>query len=710
MSKPVVLKVFKNGGVVDVKQFMHEQQIVLGSADADTHVKLQGSVSPFHASIEKRGDKYYLSDLGSSQGTYLKGSKILEAALEHGDKIAVGEYIIEFYIGAPIISATSTPSAPVVAPTPAPTPTQVAPPVVTVVATPPPAQPPVHSASTVSTTVTQQPSHMNVVPTPIVTAAPMGQTVVIRSGKKKKGEKTFAPPSVHKNLSEFIKPSKGGTVEVLIAWKERIISSYHFHKKGTVHYGTHPSCEIILPSLTSKVSKAPLLQMEGQATVFVPPGMMGSLVIENTATPLSQLFTQGRLQSSGGGSKLNLMQGEMLRLQMGADVEIVIRYASETPKPVFIPMIDFTSNGFLAILLAGILAIVMSLYVALNRVEKKEIDDEEFRTALIIDNPPPPPPVVPQPKVEPPPVEEKKVEPPPPPKKEVVKIEPKKEPTKVMEIKKTEPKREAVKQAPPRVAQTAGGGDQQAAKSMKANPNKPKSNQVGSVKQGGSVKTTDKEGAQAESATKDPKKSGIFGVFGTGGKQDRLDNTYSGGGELAGLADKATGKSGWSEDRPGEGQGSKFKETGGGQGKSNVGVSGISSGKGLGPGTGGFGGVGLGGKGTVTILPGGDAETSGGDIDRNGIRQVFINNQRALQACYERALSTDKGLGGKLVLDFDIGEQGRVLRAEMSRGKSTLVNDELASCVIARMKSWRFPEPPKNQTVQVFYPLAFANN
>ncbi|MBY0316193.1 MAG: AgmX/PglI C-terminal domain-containing protein [Bdellovibrionales bacterium] len=694
MSKPVVLKVFRNGGVVDVKQFTQEHQIILGSADADTHVKLPGAVSPFHASIEKRGDKYYLSDLGSSQGTYLKGSKILEAALEHGDKIAIGEYIIEFYVGAPTVSASTTAAPPAAAPTPVNKPIEMK---------------PVQAAPTISTSVAQAPVHMGTqaLPDMGVQASPTGDIHVFKK-KKKKGEKTFAPPSVHKNLSEFIKPTKGGTIEILVAWKERIINSYHFNKKGTVHFGTHPSCEVLLPSLNSKVSKAPLVQIDGQATVFVPPGMMGSLVADNTTTPLSQLFNTGRLQSSGSGSRLNLMQGEMLRMQMGGDLEVVVRYASDAPKPLFIPMIDFTSNGFLAVLLAAILAIVTSLYVSLNHVENKEVDEEEFRTALIIDNPPKPPPVVPQPKEEPPKVEEKKIEPPP--KKEVVKIEPKKEPAKVVEIKKQEPKREAVKQAPPRVAQKAGGGDQSAAKSMRANPNKPKSNQMGSVKQGGAVKVSNKEGAQAESITKDPKKSGIFGVFGSGGANNRLDNTYSGGGELSGLADKASGSAGSAEDRAGEGLGSKFKETGGGQGKSNVGVGGISTGKGLGPGTGGFGGVGLGGKGTVTILPGGDAETSGGDIDRNGIRQVFIQNQRALQACYERALSTDKGLGGKLVLDFDIGEQGRVLRAEMSRGKSTLVNDELAGCVISRMKNWRFPEPPKNQTVQVFYPLAFSNN
>ena len=125
-------------------------------------------------------------------------------------------------------------------------------------------------------------------------------------------------------------------------------------------------------------------------------------------------------------------------------------------------------------------------------------------------------------------------------------------------------------------------------------------------------------------------------------------------------------------------------------------------------GSGGFGGVGLGGKGSVTILPGGDGEYFGGNIDRNGIRQVFLNNQRTLQSCYESALSTDRGLSGKVVLDFDIGEQGRVLRASVSGDKSTLNNDRLSNCIVNRMKTWRFPEPPQNQTVQVFYPLAFS--
>jgi pSer/pThr/pTyr-binding forkhead associated (FHA) protein/outer membrane biosynthesis protein TonB len=700
VSKPVVLKIFRNGGVVDIKQFVDQPQIVIGASDADVQVKLQGQVSPFHASIEKRGDKYVLSDLGSSQGTYLKGAKVLEAALEHGDKIAVGEYIIEFYVGAPGVAVVA-PTTPVHAPTPAPK------------APAPPAKNMDDEDTLVDRPVPRPISQVASRVTPMASAGGgVIAAAVPSNAKRKKGEKTFAPASTYKNLNEFVRPTKGSTVEVLVAWKERVIASYHFHEKGTITYGSHPSCDIVIPSLTSKVHKAPLLQIDGKATVFIPPGMAGSLVHDNQTTALTQLYSQGRLQAAaGGGSTISLAQGEMVRVGIGGDVELVVRYCSETPKPTFIPMIDFASNGFLAVLLAVILAIVVFLYVALNKAEEKVDEEEEYRTALIIENPPPPPPPVKIEKVEVPPPVEKEV-PKPPPEKKIVKVEPKKEPIpQKMEVKK-EPTRTPVKQEPKKPAASAAkGGDSKEAKSMKANPNKPKSNQQGSVKQGGSVKNAAKDGAQAESTTKDPSKSGIFGVFGTGGKQAKLDNTYSGGGELAGMADAATGKAGFGEDRAGEGLGSKFKETGGGNGKSNVGVQGMGNGTGKGLGSGGFTGVGLGGKGTVSIVPGGGGETYGGNIDRNGIRQVFINNQRALASCYERALSVDKGLGGKIMLDFDIGEQGRVVRADFSREKSTLVNESLANCVISRMKTWRFPEPPnKNETVQVFYPLAFSNN
>lgn len=109
-----------------------------------------------------------------------------------------------------------------------------------------------------------------------------------------------------------------------------------------------------------------------------------------------------------------------------------------------------------------------------------------------------------------------------------------------------------------------------------------------------------------------------------------------------------------------------------------------------------------------------EIEVKGGSIDRNGIRQVFINNQRELAACYTTALKTQPNLEGKLELDFDIGASGKVVRAEVGKKRTKFENtnpDELATCVLPKLKTWKFPEPPAaNTTVQVMYPLRFSKN
>lgn len=683
MSKPIVLKVFRNGGIVDVKQFVDMDQIVIGSGD-EAQLQLDG-ISPVHASIDKKNDHFFVSDLGSEKGTYHKGNKVLESELKTGDKIAVGDFIIEFYLGAPTQVAATT-SAAVVDEAD---------------------KEPMKEAETV---VNESPAEVVTVgleideddlddePTQVIETSQVSAMSAGMGGLSTHG--TYAPESEYKNFSEFVKPEKGSTVEVLVAWQERVLSSNHF-KKGVVHYGSHPGNDVVIPSLSGPVQKAPLVDIGQQAKVFIPNGLNGTVVSEQGALPLSELFNHGRIQSEGGGSTVVLQQGEMVTLDIGGDLQLVVRYSSETPKPLLIPFVDFTSNGFLAVLLSIILAVVVSLYVALNKAEVEEEEEEQYRTALILENPLRPVYSVPLPKQDAPDISEKKIKP----IKQKIKIKPDASKTKSLQVKKqkkkeTSPKRKSVKR---------GGGNGKKAKSMRANPNAKKSAGRGSVKKGGAVKTGNKKGAQAKSETKDPSKSGIFGVFGSGGKQADLDNTYSGSGELAGLADQASGKSGWDENRAGDGLGSRFKETGGGKGKSNVGVSGISRGSGLGLGKGGSG-TGLGGKGRVTIKTGGSGEEYGGNIDRNGIRQVFLRNQRVLQSCYEKALVSDKTLSGKVVLNFDIAERGRVTRATVSRGKSTLYNASLNSCVTSRLKTWRFPEPPDGVSVEIFYPLAFTNN
>jgi len=81
------------------KQF-DQETITIGRADPERGAKpdidLSGddAVSRFHAEIRRRGDGYYLVDLGSTNGTRLRGKEIealTEVKLESGDEITVGE-------------------------------------------------------------------------------------------------------------------------------------------------------------------------------------------------------------------------------------------------------------------------------------------------------------------------------------------------------------------------------------------------------------------------------------------------------------------------------------------------------------------------------------------------------------------------------------------------------------------------------------------
>jgi hypothetical protein len=67
-------------------------------------------------------------------------------------------------------------------------------------------------------------------------------------------------------------------------------------------------------------------------------------------------------------------------------------------------------------------------------------------------------------------------------------------------------------------------------------------------------------------------------AFGSGGSRSKMDKAYSGSGELIGDAGKATGSSGFNENRAGSDVGSKFKDTGaGGKGTATTGIAGIGT-------------------------------------------------------------------------------------------------------------------------------------
>jgi diguanylate cyclase (GGDEF)-like protein len=94
--------VFLSGDLIAVPIPLEREIVVLGrEIGADVRVN-DPKVSRRHATIESSVDKstgeksYVLKDLGSRVGTMLNGERVREEALQHGDKITIGEHILRF--------------------------------------------------------------------------------------------------------------------------------------------------------------------------------------------------------------------------------------------------------------------------------------------------------------------------------------------------------------------------------------------------------------------------------------------------------------------------------------------------------------------------------------------------------------------------------------------------------------------------------------
>ena len=66
------------------------------SADNDIHID-DATVSSCHAGIEKQGDRFFIEDLNSLNGTYANRERIsAKVQLNNGDKIFIGRHVLTF--------------------------------------------------------------------------------------------------------------------------------------------------------------------------------------------------------------------------------------------------------------------------------------------------------------------------------------------------------------------------------------------------------------------------------------------------------------------------------------------------------------------------------------------------------------------------------------------------------------------------------------
>lgn len=95
-----------------------------------------------------------------------------------------------------------------------------------------------------------------------------------------------------------------------------------------------------------------------------------------------------------------------------------------------------------------------------------------------------------------------------------------------------------------------------------------------------------------------------------------------------------------------------------------------------------------------------------GPIDKSLIDAVIKRNMNQIRYCYQRELTKDPNLSGKITVKFVIARDGSVSKAE--KKSSTMGNESVESCINSRFLTFQFPEPKGGGLVIVSYPFMFA--
>jgi len=152
----------------------------------------------------------------------------------------------------------------------------------------------------------------------------------------------------------------------------------------------------------------------------------------------------------------------------------------------------------------------------------------------------------------------------------------------------------------------------------------------------------------------------------------------------------------------------------GGIGVGGLGLRGTGGGGGTGSGTIGIGGIGKAGHGYgygYGSRPRGrpkakiETATVKGALTPQVVQRILSDHRDDVQDCYLLEIARATPPRGKITLAFTIDDTGRV--NEVSIPETTFWSHDLPSCVAQVVGTFRFPAPPKDETVKVLLPISF---
>jgi outer membrane biosynthesis protein TonB len=196
-------------------------------------------------------------------------------------------------------------------------------------------------------------------------------------------------------------------------------------------------------------------------------------------------------------------------------------------------------------------------------------------------------------------------------------------------------------------------------------------NNAGAMSILGSLEKSNQEGGLKLNAMKTSKGAGLGGTEGSGGIQTSVYGSGLIGAPLGPQA-KASGQGGYGTHGKGGGEA-------------------------------GYGKLSMVGSSNSFFQPVEEEESVEGGLDREEIAAVIQRHLGQIRNCYEQGLQVKPGLNGRVAIHFLINGSGIVNTANVSN--TSLHSNNVESCIVEHLKSWKFPNPRGGVIVKVTYPF-----
>ncbi len=94
-----------------VKEFPFEKDSLTIGRKPENDIQIDNlAVSTYHARVDKTGSDYILTDLQSTNGTFVRDKRITSHKLQHGDNIIIGKHVLVFAASAGAQSEAKKPA------------------------------------------------------------------------------------------------------------------------------------------------------------------------------------------------------------------------------------------------------------------------------------------------------------------------------------------------------------------------------------------------------------------------------------------------------------------------------------------------------------------------------------------------------------------------------------------------------------------------